>query len=284
MKLKQTIPSVLFIFLFFPYVSFSQEEENFTLIYIYGKIYLQPSNLLLERGMMIKSDDQIKFENTRSKAVVISNKRGRFILSPVRYDQPGRFREGIEFVKNIVFPLKTNAILSTRSDSEVTDFGLYFGKNADSAFHILGDELRVLLKKGMFQDNSKEFFVLLKYSSEGQIRGRKKLKRVGDTLILKKEEALSLKEESDSTFKLTLCRHRLDQNMKSIYDQPIEFQPAFLPEDEIRKSYEVLYRSIKNINLEKKDKEEHLIGYFRDTYGRTDWNYLRYWLQKNFEK
>ncbi len=262
-------------------------EEEYHVIVTSGKIVNATSGKLIARGMKIRSNDRIKFASPGAKAIVLSTKRGRFVLS-------GKKNSSSElgtFVSEVLSPLKTNSKLSTRglaTAEEVTDFSNYF---VSDTFAIIGNSLPIKVGLSMWPMDDNNFLtVRYKY---GKRYINKKIAFKGNIAYFERDKIFTRKNRQtketvvidDTEVEFVELYHlRGFDRSKGEKGSPellSAFKPIFLDEDELRNSFNELKPFYDQDGLSHEDKLEEYFAFVRDVYGYTDTNVLEDWLVAN---
>ncbi|NJL13314.1 MAG: hypothetical protein HC913_10140 [Microscillaceae bacterium] len=117
------------------------QSEKLMALYVKGGIRNLSLRKDMVRGMTFRPSDRIKFSGTSDRAVIISNQRGRYVLSPSRLT--GNENELIGYAADLLNPFKTQSAFSTRgTQAEVEDLPAFLGLDT---FYIVGPELAIHL-------------------------------------------------------------------------------------------------------------------------------------------
>ena len=166
-------------------------EELYHVLFVQGQIVNKTSGAMLQRGDKLKATDKVVFKSKDGKAVVLSNTRGRFVMSA---NPSTAGSELADVVGNIVSPLKTNSKLSTRGgevagEDAVKDLKAHFGLTTDKVvptFIIIGDDYKFKVDKGAMTLGDNQFIAMKFKTSDGK-KGITGLAHEGNATALKKD-------------------------------------------------------------------------------------------------
>lgn len=268
--------STLFISLYFalslPAVN---GDEKYFVLYVEGAILNLTQNKNLKAGDYLRSNDQLRFKDKKSRALVMSGSKGRFMLRP---DGQNTAREGelVSLVNKILLPIKKNRELSTRRVGMlVSNLDFYFG---NSQFFILGESLNFRLNTTNYPLDT-DSFLAVSYTYQGETIS-KRIPFRGNTVYFKKDAIFRSKDgipinpvEIDSvqlyhintpdkflitTFKLNFVQ---ESDLEEITKNFIEIEKDKMPADKTK-------------------KHEYLMEFYFSIFGMTDRNILFEWLEK----
>lgn len=86
-------------------------NEKYYILAIQGKISRKKTGRPIKRGSYLQANEQIQFQSSNAKAVVLSSQRGRFIIEARKNAQRS---ELVSFVFDVLIPLKQVKELSVR--------------------------------------------------------------------------------------------------------------------------------------------------------------------------
>ncbi|GAB4395191.1 MAG: hypothetical protein OHK0053_00810 [Microscillaceae bacterium] len=239
------------------------QSEKLMALYVKGGIQNLSLRKEMVRGMTFRLSDKIKFSGTSDRAVIISNQRGRYVLSPSRLTG----NELIGYAADLLNPFKTQSAFSTRGNqAEVEDLPAFLGLDT---FYIVGPESAIHLSLDAYPLGAKAGF-LYRFDAPDQkivrtipFSGQKIFLRAEDLQRDKKGQAFA----SDFLQTVEVYHYEEGPSSATILTR---FQPVFLPEAEIRETYALMARFVRKQKLEEAEKEKYFLGFFRDYYGRTD--------------
>ncbi|MDX2303127.1 MAG: hypothetical protein NW226_10020 [Microscillaceae bacterium] len=254
--------------------------ELYHVIVTNGVIINKKTGQELKRGAKISSTDEVLFKSKDAKAIVISTKRGRFVLAPKKTSSGS---ELVAFVNDVVSPLKSNSKLSTRGledSEEISDLQNHFG---DSVYVILGDTMAFKVA-GIYPMNANNFLTL-RYVYKGTPIN-KVIGHAGNIATLDKNKQFVYKnevipvEEIEKVDLYYLKGFKEENNGKGIPELITSFKLIFLDKEAISaelREYATLFEEGMDYN----EKLDEFYGYILDVYGPTDKHALDDFLKAN---
>lgn len=244
--------------------------DNYFVIQLKGGILNKTNGKILKMGDKIDHEDQLKFLSSDAAAILMSTKRGRFVVRP--NITKGDENELIVYVKNVLMPVKTSGNLSTRGgeDEAVMDLKSYFGA---SKFAILGDKFSVKLNTATYPIDNAKFFIY-RYEYGGKPIS-KKIPSEGDKIIFDKNLLYSNASgtiPSENVEKVDL--YFFDSNTKSSA-LITQLNPVYLSENQVKEELKVQYDIFISQSLTKEEIYKELSTYVNDIYGKTDMAMLK---------
>ena len=242
------------------------EGETYFIIQLKGGIVNKTTGKPLKMGDKIGHNDQLKFMSTDAAAVLMSTKRGRFIVKPG--ESKSNSSELTAFVKNVLLPVKSSGNLSTRGGEAdgIIDLKSHLGNDK---FAIIGDQVTMRLNAGKYPLSDSKFFIY-RYEADGRVVS-KKIPHEGEKIILDKK-LLYVTQEGD-----TIPANKVEKVDIYSYDATTKssalvtkFSPMFLDKKEVMQELKVQYNVFKTLKLPKDQIEKELLAYIRDIYGKTD--------------
>jgi|GEM_PF-2854467 len=264
------------------------DTELYHVIMTQGVIFNSSSKSLLNRGATIKSTDNVIFKSSDARAIMLSQTRGRFLMSP---NAKATGSELAAVVKEVASPLKSNSSLSTRGFDEaapIINFEDFFG---DSVFAVIGNELPFKVNTSQYPlDKKNQLAIRYEYKGENpEYDGKIVLKTVGfeDNVVkLNKETHFSYKgspvnvEELDK-IELYYLQEMDENNRPKSTEKLASFKIIFVDEAELEAEIKELF-SFYESEGEKLGNDEKLPminSYILDVYGRTDKDLLEDWAE-----
>jgi hypothetical protein len=218
-----------------------EAEELYHVLFVQGQILNKTSGAMLQRGDKLKATDKVIFKSKDAKAVVMSNVRGRFVMSA----NPSKVgSELAEVVSNIVSPLKTNSKLSTRGgevagEVAVKDFKAHFGKSENGVlpvYLIMGDKYEFKVDRGMLTLGTEDA-IAVKYKLVNGTKGTKGLgnKDQTGTMAIGKETfggKIELTQITEFQF------HKWNKTTKKVDENVLaSFRPIFINTEDVKASF-----------------------------------------------
>jgi hypothetical protein len=255
-------------------------QDSFYVIHLKGKVSNQKTGKDLQIGDQITSNDNLKFSDASSLAVIMGAK-GKFTIQPGA--KPNAQNEFLAFVNNSVVPLRSNGHLSTRGAEEngVIDAKNYFGSDK---FVIVGDSLNIFLDRKAYPMNNTSFFIYrYTYNGEAVV---KKMSFNGDTLKFNRRELYThnntlipyTEVEKVDIYYCSKC----DEATKN-YSKITTLSPLFLDEETLKYELKVQQNIYKSQNYAPSLVVDEFTAFVRDVYGHTDDDVLKKWIKKQIK-
>lgn len=243
----------------------AQNSENYYIIQLKGGILNKTTGKALKIGDQINHDDQLKFLSSDAGAILMSTKRGRFVVKPATHHATEN--ELTVFVKNVLLPVKSSGNLSTRGEEAdgIMDLKNFLGTEK---FAIIGDRVALHLNAAKYPVSDMHFFIY-RYEHDGKAVSKKvpfeNGKIIFDKNLLYQTYGGLIAAETVKTVDI-YYHNAATKNSTAI----VKFSPVYLPEDEIKQELKVQIDIFKAQNLGKEEIKKELHGYIRDVYGKTD--------------
>lgn len=284
----------LFLIYFTFIFNLSAQEELYHVIMTQGAIFNTSSNSLLTRGATIKSTDKVVFKSNDARAIMLSQTRGRFVMTPKPKAQGS---ELAAVVKEVASPLKANTQLSTRGfdDSEpIVNFKDYFG---DSTFFVIGEELVFKVNTSKYPlDQKNQLVMVYEYKGDRPDFKGKVVKKTtgfeGNVVSIHKNTHFTYRDSPiniDEVESIDIYHFRnMDANNRPETKETLtSFRLVFKDEADLEEELKT-YLSFYQTDEEELSNEKtfNLVSsYINDVYGRTDKHLLEDWLiKKSFVK
>ncbi len=267
----------------------SAQEELYHVIMTQGTIFNASSNSLLARGATIKSTDKVIFKSNDARAIMLSQTRGRFVMSP---NPKAQGSELASVVKEVASPLKANTQLSTRGFNEsepIVNFKDYFG---DSTFFVIGKELIFKVNTSKYPLDQKNQLVMV-YEYKGDrpdFKGKVVKKTTGfegnvvnihkDTHFTYRDSPVNIDELE--SIDIYYFRDMDAENRPASKETLTSFKLVFKDEADLEeeiKTYLSFYQTEEG-NMSNEKTFNLILSYVSDVYGRTDKHLLEDWLTK----
>lgn len=241
------------------------QTESYFIIQLKGAILNKTTNKAVKMGDKISHEDQLKFLSSDAAAIIMSTKRGRFVIRPDV--KKGTENELTVFVKNVLLPVKSTGNLSTRGGEEDGIIDLKSHLGADK-FVIIGDKLSMRLNTAKYPIGEDKFFIY-RYEYAGKPVS-KRIPVEGTNIIFDK----NLFYQTQGT---TISPDNVEQVDIYYFDaatknstEIAKFSPLYLAENQIKDELKVQYDIFISQKLSKEDIVKELLGYINDIYGKTD--------------
>lgn len=231
--------------------------DQYKVIKVDGQIVFQKTNVDMKSGDVFMQGTALNFKTPQSRAAVISNLKGRFVLSPSE--------QGTN-----ILPAANNVSSRAGALLNLIDLQNHFA----GKYLVLG-EMKLQIGKEAFPMNDENFFYLSYMHNEEQIR--KKLEFEGDFLILNKEEIFKIDGKSIPVEEkeMTLF-YRQGKESKKISS----FTPVFPDLTSLKSELEVILEEYKEKDAATQIKE--ITAYLNEFYGNPQKDNLASWLSTEF--
>lgn len=233
-------------------------SDQYKVIKVDGQIVFQKTNTDMKMGDIFMPGTVLDFRTPQSRAAVISQIKGRFVLSASEQGQTN------------ILPAANN--VSSRSGALINLIDL---QNHFSGKYLVIGKMELQLGKEAFPMNESNFFYLTYYHKDEQIR--KKLSYEDDKLILDKEEIFKIDgqpipvEEKEMTI-----FYRQGSESKKIGT----FTPVFPNPTDLKSEIEVIINEYADKDAATQIKE--ITAYLNEFYGNPQKDNLGAWLKSEF--
>lgn len=245
-------------------------QNKYFIIKVEGEVKNLSTGLLIKQGDVINKSDLLSFETKKSKIMLISDKRDKFLIK-----RPKKVKENEEFVAgDIALAVKSRAAFASRSggaldEPEVTDLKSYFGEDE---FTIIGDNLSVPLNTGIYPLNNNEFIVF--YYNIGEEPVTKKIGFNQNILNIERQALMKAKQselEDPEINNLTVYRYTRDSQQT---DFITEFTLNFVDREAVISEFKTLIPILKSQEMDRSQIKNYMQEYYFDFYGITDKKFL----------
>jgi len=233
-------------------------SDQYKVIKVDGKIIFQKTLVDMKQGDVFMPGTPLDFTTPASRAAVISNLKGRFVLSAAEEGQTN------------ILPATNN--VSSRAGALINLVDL---QNHFSGKYLVIGEMKLQLGKEAFPMDDANFFYLTYYHNEESIR--KKLTSQDDYLILNKEEIFKVDGQSiPVTEKEMVLFYRQGTESKKIGT----FTPVFPELTNLKGEVEVIMSEYADKDAATRIKE--ITAYLNEFYGNPQKDNLGVWLKSEF--
>lgn len=232
--------------------------DQYKVIKVDGKIVVQKTKEDMKKGDIFISGMALSFETPQSRAAIISNLKGRFVLSP---SEKGQTK---------ILPAANN--ISSRAGALINMIDL---QNHFAGKYLVIGEMKLELGTEAFPMNDDSFFYLTYDYGDEQIR--KKLSSDGQYLILNKEEIFKIDgnpipiEEKEMTL-----YYRADGKSTKVNT----FTPVFPDQADLKAEIEIILSEFDD--KDNKAKITEVTAYLNEFYGHPQKENLGKWLSSEF--
>lgn len=277
----------LFLILSLLIVNTAYSQNLFKVISVNGEILAKKINKKLATGTEVGNDEQFVFIMPNSRAALINPKYGRIILTeqnandafskaafaPAISTTVTRASKSLFEEEEITYTLNNNSILVN-----------FYSKNQISSFFnkplVIIDQLKLIINPNLYPMNEKSYF-FIRYLYKGE-EINKKLSFTGDTLIINKKDLYTVDGKPIPNPDIN--------EMKLYYYTTSEEKPRailiatfnlyFLNSDTLKEEVKIIVESLKDESNSFIINE--IYNYINSFYNPIDYEYLLYWLHKEF--
>ena len=263
-------------------LSFTQTTETYHVIHVQGSILNKVSRKPLQTGDRLKADDALVFASDKALAVVLSTKKGRYILNrPTHEGNTSVGSEAIAIIRDIILNPVERSSLSTRNYVFVRrgiDLKELFAENT---FTLLGKQTKIVLEPAVYRMSAQSYFVC-KYNYQGK-EINKKLPFAGDTLIFDVNRMYTVNgkpirpEEPGET---ELYYYNITNSASTFVGS---FVPVYISDEILEKELQTLTDVLKSLQTPRPEIEQHLHEHVQSLYGITDKNILAHWVSEHIK-
>lgn len=235
------------------------ESDQYKVIKVDGQIVFQKTKVDMKQGDVFMPGTALDFKTPQSRAAVISNLKGRFVLSPSDQGETS------------ILPATNN--VSSRAGALINLVDL---QNHFTGRYLVIGKMKLQIGKEAFPMDDKNFFYLT-YSYNGESIP-KKLSYDGDKLILDKEEIFKV---DGNPIEVT------EKEMTLYYRQGTEsrkvgtFTPIFPDLGTLKGEVEIIIDEYKDKDISTQMKE--ITAYLNEFYGNPQKDNLSEWLKTEFD-
>lgn len=233
--------------------------DKYKVIKVDGQIIFQTTKENMKIGDVFVSGTGLEFKTVQSRAAVISNLKGRFVLSAAEKGQTK------------ILPAANN--ISSRAGALINVIDL---QNHFSGRYLVIDKMELEVGEEAFPISEESFFYLAYYHNDEQIR--KKLDNDGNKIILDKEEIFKIDGRPiDVEEKEMTLFYRKDGASSKINT----FTPVFPDTEELKLEVDIILEEYEGKDNATKIKE--VTAYLNEFYGKPQQENLNAWLESEFE-
>lgn len=233
-------------------------SDQYKVIKVDGQIVFQKTNADMKQGDVFMPGTALDFKTPQSRAAVISNLKGRFVLSASEQGQTN------------ILPAANN--VSSRAGALINLIDL---QNHFSGKYLVIGKMKLQLGSEAFPMDDQNFFYLTYYHNDELIR--KKLVNEGEYLIIDKEEIFKIDGKAiEITEKEMTMFYRQGSESKKIGT----FTPVFPDMTVLRGEVEVIMAEYADKDAATQIKE--ITAYLNEFYGNPQKDNLGEWLKSEF--
>ena len=235
------------------------ESDQYKVIKVDGQIVFQKTNVDMKQGDVFMPGTALSFKTAQSRAAVISNIKGRFVLSASEQGQTN------------ILPAANN--VSSRAGALINLIDL---QNHFSGKYLVIGTMKLQLGKEAFPMDDQNFFYLT-YDHNGELI-RKKLANDGENLLINKEEIFKIDGKAiEVTEKEMTIFYRQGTESKKIST----FTPIFPDMSVLKGEVEIIMAEYADKDAATQIKE--ITAYLNEFYGNPQKDNLGEWLKAEFD-
>lgn len=234
------------------------ESDKYKVIKVDGQIIFQKTNTDMKKGDIFVSGTALKFATPQSRAAVISDLKGRCVLSA---SEKGQTK---------ILPSANN--VSSRAGALINMIDL---QNHFTGDYLVIGTMKLEIGAEAFPMNEESFFYLTFYHEEEQIR--KKLSYEGNFLVLDKDEIFMIDGKSIPVEEKEMTMfYRSEGKSKKVN----AFTPVFPDLNELKGEVQIIIDEFADKDDATKIKE--ITAYLNEFYGHPQKENLGEWLKAEF--
>ncbi|MBN2681675.1 MAG: hypothetical protein JXR58_04150 [Bacteroidales bacterium] len=248
-------------------IGFSYGQTDYKVIKVNGSITMKSSGKNLSTGTVFSDRENLLFGQPTAKAAVINPEKGRFVVTPENAND-------LTNSKSNFIPGLSN--ISSRSGASslrnIVDMKNYFSGN-----FMIFDSTTIVINSPDFPiDENNFFYCRYKYNDEDV---NKKLEYLGDTVIIYKNELLSILGNpisSEDVTEMQLFYYQQNEKKSVLINS---FNPVFA-EKSLKEEIQVIIDELSSKTF--KEKYDAIVSYLNEFYGKPDESNLKNWLKTEF--
>ncbi|QHT68368.1 hypothetical protein GXP67_17835 [Rhodocytophaga rosea] len=264
------------------FLSLTQTTETYHVIHVQGSILNKVSRKPLQTGDRLKADDALVFASDKALAVVLSTKKGRYILNrPTNDGDVSAGREAIAIIRDIILNPVERSSLSTRNYTfrrRGIDLKDLF---ADNTFTLLGRQTKIVLDPAVYPMSAQNYFVCKYNYQEKEVN--KKMPFIGDTLIFDVNRMYTVNGKPirpEAPGETELYYYNIATNSSTFVGS---FIPVYIADEILEKELQTLTDVLKSLQTPRPEIEQHLHEHVQSLYGITDKNILTHWVSEHIK-
>lgn len=239
-------------------------EDQYSVIKVNGQIVYVRSGSDMATGDVFEATEKLDFKTTESRAAVISELKGRFILTASESGDDINLGPAMNNISS-----RAGALLN------MIDLQNHFKNN-----YLIIDRLEVEIGDKAFpQDDNNFFFIMYKYNGE---EIPKMLAHNGNKLIIDKDELFKVDGTPIAVPAGTEMQLWYMESAKEQTTFVSEFVPVFPDADELQAEVAVIIRELSD-GKDYDTKVSEINAYLTEFYGKAESEHLEAWLNANFE-
>ena len=265
---------LIFLLILCPMLAGAQVSENFYVIHLRGRILNQRNQAPLALGTKLSDKDKVQFLTSDAKAVVMSNKKGRYVLE-LNPQQRGSWQQWWATLIQVMIPMRKQEKVSSRAgNSEViSNLKSFF---AQPVYTFPGSIIRYRVDINQYPLSDKTYFIW-QYKYQATKRSRK-VSYAGDTLVFNKKALYGddITPEQAGEVKLYYFN-----NNTQAFQEISTFKPVFAESIDLKKEMQTIATVLKADATPEAEYIDYFYEHVVQTYGYTNREFFEGWLRHN---
>lgn len=245
---------------------FLHAQTPFKVISVSGEIIAKKTNVTLQSGIEVKSDENFQFVKPSSRAALFNSKYGRILLSEQNSTDAFSKAGFAPAMGTVTTRGTSNQFLLSKSD-----LSKYFNDKL-----LVIDKLEIRISNQAFPMNDKAWF-FIRYMYNGD-EINKRLSFVNDTLVVDKKELYTVDGKPipnpDITGMKLYYYENLGDNSKATLIS--SFDLIFIPAEQLKQEVGIILSEMEGKSYDETVME--VFTFLTDFYGAIDLSYIQSWL------
>ncbi len=238
-----------------------EKSGRYRVIKVNGKIFFIKTGNNMKIGDYFVEGTPLKFSTLKDRAAVISKEKGRFVLQPNIKGKPK------------VLPATSN--IATRGPVSYLNNWLDV-KNYFSDHCLFLGEAKLKMGKEAFPLDEKHFFYV-KYHYNDEVIA-KKIPQEDNSIVFSENELFKIDGKKVPTAELEMV---LYYRSGDVSNKVNTFTPVFPQKDILKSEVALLLEELGDVSVAKKEQE--IIAFLNEFYGKPQTDNLNKWLEDEFE-
>lgn len=244
-------------------------NTDFTIVNVKGIIKIADKQLA--KGQKLTVNDKLKFSKDAMMLITDATKTRNIVIEPSTLTAT---KIDLEFPLSTFLKITQKTALSKPNQTflkTTEEFGLFFKEK----IFIVGSEVRLTILGGFEMDDSNFFYLAGKYGTEVL---NKQLDFKDSLLIINKSVML------DAASKPALDLEMLYTNVKAgDFVSVCKLNIAFIDDPAIKTKLQGIVDMYGGTKITKAEMPREIANYINQYYGKTDYDNLKYWIDKNLK-
>lgn len=254
--------------------------QNYFVVHTDGEILIEKTGESIKPGDKIPEGTFLVFGDKEAKAIVLTRKEGRLLLSPKSIaSKNSKLREEIA---KAVYPSRSYASRAVNmgggslQEVGVSNLSDYFG---EGKFAIIGNELEVKLNSEVYPLDKEKVMVLYYQVSNDKKEANKEINTLPENKILLHKDSLYHDVEPALTKDNSIYYfNKATEEARKLAG----FQPVFIDEAKLLKEVKMIYDFMSEKNMAKGEElYDEMMSFVVDLYGKVDPAFFDAWTAKH---